>query len=144
VAVIFQRNPTGHFEVLATFRAPDGPRADLWEFPGGKVEPGETTHDAARREVQEELDIELDPGAYVATTSDHDPSQVREQHVRVHGFAFDVTRRSITPRPAPAQTARWIPVERFEEHDWPPASRKLFTHFKAWLAQTQPKTQPPN
>lgn len=142
MALIFRRNPRGDFEVLATFRAPDGPRADLWEFPGGKREPDETMHAAARREVREELDVELDSGVFVATASDHDPSQVREQHVRVHGFAFDVTNRPITP--TPARAARWIPVDRFDEHEWPPASRKLFKDFKAWLAQPGTNVQPPS
>ena len=45
--------------ILATQRAADKPLALLWEFPGGKIEPGESAPSALRREIREELDIEL-------------------------------------------------------------------------------------
>ena len=141
-ARIFRRDPTDDVELPATFRAPDGPRADVRACPGGKVEPDETMHEAVRRDVRKELDVELGPGVFVATACDHDPSQIRQQHVRVHGFAFDVTTRPITP--TSMRWACWIFGDRFDEHDWPPASRKPFKHFKTWLAQPRASAQPPS
>jgi 8-oxo-dGTP diphosphatase len=43
-------------------RLPNKSRANLWEFPGGKVEPGETDEVALARECKEELDVELEVG----------------------------------------------------------------------------------
>ncbi|MBP6016555.1 MAG: A/G-specific adenine glycosylase [Candidatus Promineofilum sp.] len=76
------RRATPHFDVVAAIIWRDGVPArqgnfliaqrplegllgGLWEFPGGKVEPGETSADALRREIREELALEVRPGAFV-------------------------------------------------------------------------------
>jgi 8-oxo-dGTP diphosphatase len=83
--------------VLAAYRSgPDGG----WEFPGGKVEPGETEEQAAVREIREELDLEIKVGAslgptvkisehyqlrvYLATIVDGEP--VRREHAELRWF----------------------------------------------------------
>jgi 8-oxo-dGTP diphosphatase len=48
--------------ILITRRRDDAARAGLWEFPGGKVEPGESEPDALRREIREELGCAIDVG----------------------------------------------------------------------------------
>ena len=53
-------------KVLACRRAPHKSLAGLWEFPGGKVEPGETDEVALAREIREELGIEISVGALIA------------------------------------------------------------------------------
>lgn len=51
--------------ILLQRRRLGGEHGGLWEFPGGKVEPGETPHAAAAREIEEELAVRLDPAALV-------------------------------------------------------------------------------
>ena len=57
VAVLTRADET----FLLASRPPGKPYAGYWEFPGGKVEPGETVHAALVRELHEELGIEVDP-----------------------------------------------------------------------------------
>lgn len=53
--------------VLLARRAPGRTHAGLWEFPGGKLEPGETPQECLARELREELGVEVEVGAYVAS-----------------------------------------------------------------------------
>lgn len=59
--------------ILCARRGP-GPLADLWEFPGGKIEPGETPEDALEREICEELLCRISVGERIETTSGPHPS----------------------------------------------------------------------
>lgn len=64
VAAVIERDG----KYLACRRAPHKSLAGLWEFPGGKVEPGEKDEDALRREILEELGVEIAVGAFLATS----------------------------------------------------------------------------
>jgi 8-oxo-dGTP diphosphatase len=61
VAAVIQRDG----KILACRRAPHKSLAGLWEFPGGKVEPGETDEVALAREILEELEIEITVGEFI-------------------------------------------------------------------------------
>jgi 8-oxo-dGTP diphosphatase len=58
----------GEGRILLQRRRLDGEHGGLWEFPGGKIEPGETPQAAALREIEEELAVRLDPAALVPLT----------------------------------------------------------------------------
>ncbi len=59
VAVVVRPRSGGGFWLLVGHRFPDAHLPDLWEFPGGKIEPGETPEDCARREVLEETGVRV-------------------------------------------------------------------------------------
>ena len=65
VAAIMQRNG----KVLIARRAPDQPLAGQWEFPGGKMEPGESPKECLARELKEELDLEVAIGDFFSETT---------------------------------------------------------------------------
>jgi 8-oxo-dGTP diphosphatase len=71
---------------LVQQRLPNASRANLWEFPGGKVEPGESDEAALAREGREELDVELSVGRRLWSTSHEYPDLV----VQLELFAADI------------------------------------------------------
>ncbi|HEY5672972.1 MAG TPA: (deoxy)nucleoside triphosphate pyrophosphohydrolase [Malonomonas sp.] len=58
-------------KILLTQRLADKPHGGLWEFPGGKIEPGESPHQSLRREIREELAIEISVGPVVESAYHH-------------------------------------------------------------------------
>lgn len=55
--------------ILCAQRGPGGDLPGMWEFPGGKIEAGETPHDALAREIAEELECEVAVGELITTTT---------------------------------------------------------------------------
>ena len=86
---------------LLTRRASDAHLGDRWEFPGGKVEPGETIEASLVREIREELGCGVDVGALLLTSRHAYP----EVHVELHFFAATLTG---VPVPQLGQAMRWV------------------------------------
>lgn len=92
-----------------------GSCAGLWEFPGGKVEPGESVRDCLIRECREELDIEIVPGeVFYVTTEFHADTQ------RKFIFLMAKIARG-TPKCSVHSELRWADAEALEVPDYCPA-----------------------
>jgi mutator protein MutT len=90
----------------------------LWEFPGGKCEPGETLAACLQRELREELGTGAAVGAEVLTVTHHYP----ERSVELHFLACRVTGE---PAPLLGQEMRWVPRAELRSLPFPPADDEV-------------------
>ncbi len=105
--------------ILLTKRPANVHLANLWEFPGGKVESGESLEAALRRELREELDIEANVIDEYFTTTHHYPSKSVELHF------FNCTILSGEPRAVEVAEVRWVKSSDLEAYEFPEADREL-------------------
>jgi 8-oxo-dGTP diphosphatase len=111
--------------VLIAQRPEGKPMAGLWEFPGGKVEEGETPEDTIIRELDEELAVKVTkPCLAPLTFASHD---YREFHILMPLF---VCRRwEGDPVPREFQALKWVRANRLRDFPMPPADEPLISHL---------------
>ena len=101
-------------KILATQRG-YGEYKGLWEFPGGKMEPGETEEQAIVREISEELNVDIVVERKVCTV-EHDYPQF---HLVMHCFWCSIGSGVLELREH--QSARWLAQSEWESGEWLPA-----------------------
>lgn len=139
VAVILEdpAAPTPSLRVLLARRPAAAIRGGLWEFPGGKLDPGERIEDAAVREAAEEVGIEIEVLASLATSADRDDRLEREQAVRLHAVIAR-PRHGRTPQPLAAEELRWTRLDELDALPAPPGNRAIHAALRAWAAARGP------
>ncbi|MDN5782009.1 MAG: 8-oxo-dGTP diphosphatase MutT, partial [Luteimonas sp.] len=105
--------------VLLARRTEGRDLAGLWEFPGGKREPGESPEQALVRELREELGIEAEPGPPLIAVAQHYP------HKRLRLDVRHVARWRGTPRGNEGQALAWVPPDKLPGYAMPPADRPV-------------------
>lgn len=106
-------------EILIAKRKPEGLLGGLWEFPGGKPEPGESLEAAVVREVAEELDVEVEAGEKIVAL-DHAYS-----HFEITLHAFHCRYRTGTPKPLSCQEYAWVKPGELDRYAFPAANRRV-------------------
>lgn len=117
-AVIKAVNQKGEPIIFATQRG-YGEFKDGWEFPGGKIEEGETPQEALRREIMEELDTEIAVGELIDTIEYDYPTF----HLSMDCFWCEVVKGDLVLKEA--EDAKWLKKEELGEVDWLPADVEL-------------------
>ncbi len=112
-------------KVLATQRA-SGELKGGWEFPGGKVEPGETREAAIVREIREELAVEIVPVKNFFTV-EHDYEKF---HLSMACFWSHIVDNA-QPVLLEHSAAKWVGFEELDSLAWCPADRKVVSALKA-------------
>ena len=98
-------------------------RALLWEFVGGKVEPGETKEEALVRECQEELDITLDVGTIFMDVVHEYPD------INVHLSLFNATIKQGEPKLLEHNDIKWITPLEIPQYEFCPADQEILAEI---------------
>lgn len=117
-AVITACNENGEKIIFATQRG-YGEFKDGWEFPGGKVEPGETPQEALKREIMEELETEIKVGDLIETIEYDYPTF----HLSMDCFWAEIVKGDLVLREH--EEAKWLTKEQLGSVDWLPADLGL-------------------
>ena len=120
-AIIIHNN-----HIFATQRG-YGDFKDGWEFPGGKIEPGETPQQALAREIKEELDTEIEVGDYLETVEYDYPAF----HLSMDCFFCTIKSGELVLKEHEA--AKWLTAETLDSVDWLPADRGLMERIRKYI-----------
>ena len=124
VAAVIKENN----RIFATARG-YGDYKGMWEFPGGKIEPGETPQEALRREIQEELTADIDVGELIYTIEYDYPAF----HLSMDCFWCTIRSGNLTLREA--EQAGWLTGEELRKVSWLPADLLLIEKIEEELSR---------
>ena len=124
-AVIKAENERKEPVVFATQRG-YGEYKDWWEFPGGKIEAGETPQEALVREIREELDTEIRVGAFITTVEYDYPAF----HLSMDCFWCEIISGELLLKEHEA--AQWLPLSNLRQGNWLPADIAGVECLESW------------
>ncbi len=113
-------------KIFATQRG-YGEFKDGWEFPGGKIEPGETPQEALVREIKEELDTEIEVKDFLETVEYDYP----EFHLSMDCFFCRIKEGKLVLKEHEA--AKWLTADTLDSVDWLPADRGLIEGIRYYV-----------
>ena len=109
---------------ILTTRRGLGDYKNLWEFPGGKMELGETRGEALRREIKEELELDINISSYLETIDYDYP----DFHLKMHCFICDICGGQLYLNVH--NDAKWLGLEELDDLEWVPADTLVIDKLK--------------
>jgi len=128
VAAVIKAEKNGEPIIFATQRG-YGDFKDGWEFPGGKIQGGETPQEALKREIMEELDTEIEVGELIDTIEYDYP----KFHLSMDCFWCSIVKGDLVLKEHEA--AKWLTKESLDEVDWLPADKGLISSIYEVLSK---------
>ncbi len=110
-------------EVLIALRPPHVSSPGIWEFPGGKVESGETLEAALRREYLEEIGITITSEKPLLTIT----HKTSEKQLLLH--SFEILSYEGEPTGCESQEIRWVSIDTLMNYEFPAANVKIIQHL---------------
>ncbi|MBB6730689.1 (deoxy)nucleoside triphosphate pyrophosphohydrolase [Cohnella zeiphila] len=130
VAAAIIENDQG--KILIARRGPGKPQARLWEFPGGKLEAGESAADCLRRELAEEMAIEIEPTEWFGV-NEHDYGTFR-----IRLIAYRAAFAGGEVRLSDHDEYRWAAKRELDQYEWAPADVPFVRKLLAEGSMTSP------
>ena len=113
--------------LLITQRRPQDHLGGLWEFPGGKREPGESFEECLRRELREELGVDVLVGARLESITHDYP----EKSVHLEFFRCTLRDPAAEPQPHGCHALAWVDAAALARYEFPAADAQLLARLRA-------------
>ena len=113
-----------HGQILIDCRRPTGVLGGFWEFPGGKIETGETVEECIKREIWEELGIVIEVGKHLITIA-HTYAHLNVTLIVHHcQYIYGV------PQPIECDEIRWVNLEELDKFNFPEANFQIIAALR--------------
>ena len=109
-----------------------------WEFPGGKIEPGESHHEALKREIREELEVDIHVGERLCTVEYDYPAF----HLTMHCYFCSIANGEVEL--LEHKSARWLRRDELNEVEWLPADVSVVNSLQSTVYIFSLKAQRPS
>jgi 8-oxo-dGTP diphosphatase len=111
-------------QILIDRRRLGGSFGGLWEFPGGKIEPGETVEDCIKREIWEELGIVITVGSRLISISH------TYDRLQINLIVHHCQHTSGIPQPLECEEIRWVTLAEIDRFEFPAANAQIITALR--------------